>query len=420
MINASKVAYKNGNVIYWFILLFIPFGLFFYKYTGYEFYDEAALVLLLAYMILTVKRYPKETLACGLLFVFYILYSLYLGLNIPKACFLDMMQQAKPYIAFYCTYTMAIFIKPNKYKIIRKYIIWFSLFLFVLMTLRFSTIFGQIPIIGHPTNGATCAFVFAFLYLLFSKQRKKDIYIGLAIMSIGLLSTRSKFYGDYLFFIFIFFFLKKKISINIKYILIGSILLLIILFFTWEKFNFYFIDGMDDPNNIRALFIKNTPKVMNDFFPFGSGFATFGNITSGTYFSPLYYGYGFDKVEAYGGFYEGHVFFLADTYIPNLAQYGYFGLVLFILFWYKRWKEIKKVNNAIAYKISIMILMILFVENIADTMYMSNRGMLLFILLGLILNPSSRYNKYMQVGSIIHDRNNQNEPLEDNISYDIK
>ena len=404
MTNASKVAYKNGNVIYWFILLFIPFGLFFYKYTGYEFYDEAALVTLLAYMLLTVKKYPKEALICGLLFVFYILYSLYLGLNIPKACFLDMLQQAKPYIAFYCTYTMAIIIKDKKYAKIRKYVIAFAIFLFVLMAQRFTTRHGQIPIIGHPTFGATCSFVLALLYLLFSKQTKKDKYIALLIMAIGLLSGRSKFYGDFILYVFLFFFLKKKLSFNLKYLVIGALVVGIVLIFTWEKFDYYFIAGMDDPNNIRALLTKNTPVIMNEYFPFGSGFATFGNVTSSDYFSPLYLSHGFEKVTAYGGLYAGNAFFLADSFLPNLAQYGYFGLIFFCAFWYKRWKEVKRINNATAYKTALFIMGILFAENLADTMYMSNRGMMLFILLGLILNPQAELNKFMHVGGNIKER----------------
>ena len=64
----------------------------------------------------------------------------------------------------------------------------------------------------------------------------------------------------------------------------------------------------------------------------------------------------------------------------------------------------KRINNATAYKTALFIMGILFAENLADTMYISNRGMMLFILLGLILNPQAELNKFMHVGGNIKER----------------
>lgn len=395
MTKINSAIYKNGNVIYWFILLFITFGLFFYKFTGFELYDEVALVSLLVYFILTTRKYPKEILICGLLFLFYFLYSLYIGINTPKACLLDMLQQIKPYLAFYCTYSLFAVIRPSKYRKIRKYVLFFSVFLSILLIIRVATSSVPVPIIGHPTNAATCSFTFALLYLLFSDKKKKNIYIALIIMTVGLLSGRSKFYGSYIMFVFLFFFLKNRIYFNVKYLFMFAILTSVIIYFTWEKLDYYYVSGLDNSYNIRSLLIKKTPEIMNDYFPFGSGYASFGNVTSGTYYSPLYRKYGFEQILSYGGFREGNVFFLGDTFIPNLAQYGYLGLFFFLWFWYRRLREIKKIKDFFVYKIAIFIFFIILIENLADTMYMSNRGMMLFFLLGLILNYNSKYNKFM-------------------------
>ncbi|MDD7317920.1 MAG: hypothetical protein SOZ80_08585 [Prevotella sp.] len=363
-----------------------------------------ALVTLFVYVLLTTKKYQKEVLVCGLIFLFYIVYSIYLGINIPKACFLDMLQQIKPYMAFYSAYSLFAVIKPSKYRKIRRYVLVFSVFLAILLIIRATTGFGSVLIVGHPTFAATCSFIFALIYLLFSDQRKKDVYIALIIMSFGLLSTRSKFYGDYIVFVFLFFFLKRKISFNVKFVVIFTVLISIMVYFAWEKLNFYYIEGIDNTNIIRSLLVRKTPEIMNDYFPFGTGFASFGNITSGTYFSPIYHQYGFDQIRAYGGFREGHVFFLGDTFIPNLAQYGYFGLFLLIWFWYRRWREIKRIKNFVVYRISIFVFFVIIIENLADTMYMSNRGMMLFILLGIILNPNSEYNKFMSYEGYEHGK----------------
>ena len=395
MTKINSAIYKNGNVIYWFILLFITFGLFFYKFTGFELYDEVALVSLLVYFILTTRKYPKEILICGLLFLFYFLYSLYIGINTPKACLLDMLQQIKPYLAFYCAYSLFAVIRPSKYRKIRKYVLFFSVFLSILLIIRVATSSVPVPIIGHPTNAATCSFTFALLYLLFSDKKKKNIYIALIIMTVGLLSGRSKFYGSYIMFVFLFFFLKNRIYFNVKYLFMFAILTSVIIYFTWEKLDYYYVSGLDNSYNIRSLLIKKTPEIMNDYFPFGSGYASFGNVTSGTYYSPLYRKYGFEQILSYGGFREGNVFFLGDTFIPNLAQYGYLGLFFFLWFWYRRLREIKKIKDFFVYKIAIFIFFIILIENLADTMYMSNRGMMLFFLLGLILNYNSKYNKFM-------------------------
>lgn len=214
-------------------------------------------------------------------------------------------------------------------------------------------------------------------------------------MTVGLLSGRSKFYGSYIMFVFLFFFLKNRISFNVKYLFMFAILTSVIIYFTWEKLDYYYVSGLDNSYNIRSLLIKKTPEIMNDYFPFGSGYASFGNVTSGTYYSPLYRKYGFEQILSYGGFREGNVFFLGDTFIPNLAQYGYLGLFFFLWFWYRRLREIKKIKDFFVYKIAIFIFFIILIENLADTMYMSNRGMMLFFLLGLILNYNSKYNKFM-------------------------
>lgn len=75
----------------------------------------------------------------------------------------------------------------------------------------------------------------------------------------------------------------------------------------------------------RYLFVSNGLKIMQDYFPFGAGFATFGTEAARAYYSPLYYRYGMNSFWALKE--DGTQ--LTDCYWP--AIWGELGAVGFIL-----------------------------------------------------------------------------------------
>ena len=77
--------------------------------------------------------------------------------------------------------------------------------------------------------------------------------------------------------------------------------------------------------------------------------------------------------------------FLADAFFPTMAEFGVVGLLFFIWFWIRRYKEINKIDNFLIYKIALMCMLALFLEGTADTSYLSGKGMGYFMLLAMAL-----------------------------------
>ena len=93
-----------------------------------------------------------------------------------------------------------------------------------------------------------------------------------------------------------------------------------------EQLSYYFVST----GFARGELARASLAVAADYFPLGTGFATFGsNITaSQQYYSPLYYEYNLSTVW---GLEPGEVFFLSDAFWSTiLAQLGWVGLVAYV------------------------------------------------------------------------------------------
>lgn len=208
------------------------------------------------------------------------------------------------------------------------------------------------------------------------------------VMALGFLHPTSKFIGFYLLSA-LFFKVSYKHPIQIRLSLKSFLVIVIGLLFAyisaWDDFQFYFITGAD--SFARPLLYITTISIMNDFFPFGSGLASFATAPSANYYSSIYYAYGLSEVH---GLTENAPDFVSDTYYPVLAQFGYVGVFLFILFWIRIYK--KNMQNYVLtqslgnYRIIIIIIIYFLIESIADSSFIQNRGVVMMMILGLALS----------------------------------
>ena len=101
--------------------------------------------------------------------------------------------------------------------------------------------------------------------------------------------------------------------------------------------------------------------------------------------APLYAKYGLDTIWGLGlggGF-------IADAYYPVLAEYGIVGVFLFLWFWKRRLWMIQKLPLKY-YKVGVMTFMALALESVADTSYLSGKGMGYFMLLGIVMSVGTQ------------------------------
>jgi len=382
--------------------------------------DEVMTVVLFLFTITKVygkkmDSIGKEILWYIVLMIFYVAYSLILKKNVQEAIFYDLQQQIKPYIVFFCSYLIAPkFTEKQKKRLIQWFLVCIFAYL-VSFVVGFSVSkYGlNTPMIGQ------AALLTASMYLLFKKNTRKNVIRGIAILSIGLLSMKSKFFGEFLVFIALFYFLRARLKPNLKTIVSVLVLTSAIVYFTWEKFNFYYIEGMDvsSARMARPESFKTAGAIIfSDYIPFGSGLASFGTTAAARYYSPIYYEYHLDNIW---GLYPENPMFLADAFYPTLAQYGLVGVFFFLWFWIRRYRQAVFHKDFRSYKVAMMMIFALFLENMADTSYLSGKGMGYFMLLAMAIKTYD-INNTKSLPNIVPNKDKVKEtPEEDDQSLKI-
>lgn len=383
------------------LLIFtLVFGVVFYDTIGFDYTDELCAVFVFALFIKYVFSTPKWEinkmfLATTIVFLFYLSYSFFIGSNSKAGIITDFVVQYKPYLGFFCVYAMKPEI-PQKYRKLTSEIclvLGAYLFLIGVAYLFSPSILRLLKM--HPSRLATSATVVAMTYLYCCNYTRWDKIIFTLLMAIAIFSGRSKAYGFFVICAGMVWVLNPsfKWKLNLKNILLFSVLAVLVLGVTYRKIDSYFISGgdfMEEGEEIqnsiaRAALYFNSIEILADYFPFGSGFATYGTYASGVYYSDLYAQYGMDGIY---GLTKNDATFVADTYYPGLAQFGVIGVFLFFSFWvYLGIRGLK--HYKIAHKETLMVLMIVcffLIECVADTTITHNRGFYMMMLLGLLFS----------------------------------
>lgn len=379
-----------GKIYFWIFIVFFPFGLLFYNYFGLTYIDEIIVLLLTIYWI-KVKGITKELKILVSVFLFYLLYSIFITrINGNIAPFYDLQQQIKPYIVILATLSLKPQFTALQVRILKKYIIVSAIILFFIYIGGEEAMF---VILGHPSVGAITSLTLGLFYLYLSNKDKTSLIISMVIILCGIFSMKSKLFGEVCVFIGIYFFLKKRVKrISLKYLIYGSGLIACIIYIVWEKFSFYYMVGFTDDSNIaRPVLYKTAWNILCDYIPFGSGLGTFADEASRVFYSPIYRMYGIDGVW---GLSLEKSSFIADTFFPILAQYGFAGIMLFIMFWKYVYMKVKNIPNFKNYKIGLILLTCLFIESTSDSSMLSNRGVLIMILLAFCCNSYTLDNVY--------------------------
>lgn len=175
-------------------------------------------------------------------------------------------------------------------------------------------------VFDHPTYLVFCA---AGLTAFLMKDRERNMPFIVMGMFVVLLSLRSKgfaFAGVCLLLLLTF---GKSNRLSVVHIALG--LAAVALIGMDQYINYYQSAGY-----ARGELARQAIAVANDYFPLGTGFATYGSAVTAQIdnYSPLYYMYGLSTVW---GLAPGAASFLSDTFWPTvLAQFGYFGLIAFV------------------------------------------------------------------------------------------
>ena len=404
---------STNNFYTWFWIAYFPLCMAFYKMSWVpNWVDEAMTLLLLGFTALKFRQSKENSIKNEIwvyigIMLLYLVYSYIRRVNIIPSVFLDFQQQVRPYVVFYCTWLLA----PRFTRKQQNYILW-GMYATIGLYLLYGGRRSEDVVIGQLCLNC------ALIYYLFKPQARRNAIICILIATLGLLSSKSKYYGEYVVLIAIIYFLKDRLKVNsLKTGTYVAVLAMVIIYFTWEKFNAYYVQGFDSESVDYRLARPETYKtamtiIFKDYMPLGSGLGTFATNAAAEYYSPLYYKYNLSNV--WGLSPEFNVF-MADTYYPTLAEYGIVGVFLFLWFWKRRLWAIQKLPLKY-YKVGAMAFMALALESVADTSYLSGKGMGYFMLLGIVMSVGTQIeNEKKKIGVNVNDNGKEN----DNVSVNV-
>ena len=377
--------------LFW--VIYFPVCIAFTNVVKFDLSDELLCILLLLYAITKKRFIAKEKKKTGeikiyiAIMLFYIVYSFVIDITTSQGIWLDILQQIRPYTVFYLTWMLAPqFTETQKKLIVRVMLASFLGYLFF---------FRTNPYVVSPFGGeesaalGQIALCCGMIYFLFTEHTKRNRNIAIFLMLLGLASGKSKYIGECIAFIALVVYVDKKIRFDnmATYLKVG-LLGTVIIFFTWTKFNAYYVEGFqeDAERMARPETYKTGLLIMKDYFPFGSGLGTFACAAAAKEYSPLYYKYQMDNIW---GLTPENPMFLADTFYPIVySQFGFFGALMFLWFWKRRLQEANRIIDPNYYKMALMCILALALENTADSSYLSGKGMGYFMILAICLNSN--------------------------------
>ena len=212
---------------------------------------------------------------------------------------------------------------------------------------------------------------------LFPKKNIKK-YIVMSIFTMVLITKGSPLIFAFVFSVLIYYFRKNKkikMKVLIPIVIVGTIL-------GWFQIKTYLLNE----NAPRYLFFKYSFVTANEYFPAGSGFATFGSDMTARNYSKLYYKYGFYKLF---GMNPKDSSFLSDTFWPMaIAQFGWIcGLIYICIYLYifRFFSTGKYSSNIKAYLYAVLLQF--YIHAIGSAILSSSAGVLGFLILGIIVMP---------------------------------
>lgn len=231
----------------------------------------------------------------------------------------------------------------------------------------------------HPTFfAAVCVFLLCGLIMFSEKINKKYLFITI-FMIFTTLRTKAIVFGIVALGLIIYLERSNK-KITFSKIGIIAIISVIIAF---QQIEFYFIE-LD--NSARNVLLKTSIQIASDYFPLGTGFATFGSYFSAKEYSPIYSLYGISDIY---GIQKDSPTFITDSFWPMiLGQFGYLGLIVYVILLFIIFRKIQleyKDSNKSKkkYIAKIIALAYLMISSTSESAFVNSLAIPLAIILGL-------------------------------------
>lgn len=340
-------------------------------------------------------KFTKYELVAFNIFILYLLIGIISSMLSQiidfKYAFLSMIMTVKGYILYFSCRIIFQYhsIKINMLNMISK-VLKYCIYIFTFLSIinvplgflkTYDIRFGIKTVymgFSHPTELAFFTIISMSIILLNyhyeNKQRDEwKIIISSAILII--FTGRSKAIAFIVVYILLFYFIKIIKKFKIKYALL---LIPIIIYIGLPRIVSELINGA------RGSLYRAGFSIAYDFFPFGSGFGTFGSYISKIHYSPLYYDY---RISNVWGISKSMSSYITDTYWAMImGEIGFIGIALLLLVLY--FIFINFIKGYSEYKSRVIVLGLIgytFITSIAEPIYSSNKSAALFITLSIFI-----------------------------------
>lgn len=235
----------------------------------------------------------------------------------------------------------------------------------------------------HP--GVVVWFTVALTALLLTDSKRNKVFIFLAL-AVVCLTLRSKGICWAVVMLILVTSTGKDGHIKAWHVLVAS---LAVLYLSYDNIQLYY--NNENIETARAALQRVSFDVASDYFPWGSGYASFGSAITADqeYYSPLYFKYGLSTVW---GIIPSHPQYISDTFWPTvISQFGWIGLILFLMtlacfFGFVR-SELEK-KPPMLWVSSLGLLAYLLLGSIAESSFFNPSAVYFALILAVIVNSS--------------------------------
>lgn len=233
---------------------------------------------------------------------------------------------------------------------------------------------------GIPTNLAAISFfLIGLLFRLYEYKKDKVVpYLGMLALII-FTTMRAKALGGLIFAAFLFFSVvrKRRGFGPITWIVSASGISLIA---ATQFVRYYMSDNFREARNILTLI---SMRIAKEYFPFGTGYATFGSAYSADPYSKVYYLYHINRIWGISKEYSS---FISDTFWPMIVgQSGFLGLLFYLILILVLAGKILSLRkgNVYTYASAIVVFVYLLISSTSESSFANPMSIPLAVLIGM-------------------------------------
>jgi len=369
------------------IFTLIPF----FNDLGIQYLDEVLLLYTLVIILFRKKKNKLETIV-----LFALLYFILISIIQNSSSVLNIIFQSVIHLKFilFTIYIDKKFSSNNLKKLLK--FIFLITFIGILINLVLQDTFNQLfdaivhyrsgfsRIVGFQLSPNNLGFtIIMFFIFIIHKVRYVRLLLIYTISTIGLLfltGSRTSILSVLIIF-GLWFTLQGRVE-KLKYIALIVIITPILGYFLVDLelynitlANLEHANDADESGNIRLIMMYYAIKILFMYFPFGSGSATFGTVTSsGSY---VYDVFGLSSMRFFketSGIYD-------SNWASVIGEFGFVGLVIFCVIFYRLYKY-TNMNRKNLYKLPVLSVVLVFlISGITMPVMMNGYTSMLFALL---------------------------------------